>query len=44
MFRSSKHRIQTLEVNEIALSKDNDKRIMIDGIRSLARGHFQLNL
>ena len=44
MLRSSKHKIQTLEVNKVALSKDDDKRITIDGIRSLARGHFQLNL
>ena len=44
MFRSSKHKIQTLEVNKIALNKDDDKRITIDGVRSLARGHFQLNL
>ena len=42
MFRSSKHKIQTLEVNKIALSKDDDKRITIDGVRSLARGHFRL--
>ena len=44
MFRSSLHKIQTLEVNKVSLSKDDDKRIKIDGIRSLARGHFQLNL
>ena len=43
MFRSLKHKIQTLEVNKIALNKDDDKRIMIDGVRSLARGHFRLN-
>ena len=41
MFRSSKHKIQTLEVNKIALSRDNEKRITIDGIRSLARGHYK---
>ena len=44
MFKSLKHRIQTLEVNKIVLNKDDDKRITIDGVRSLARGHFQLNL
>ena len=43
MFRSSCHRIQTLEVNKIALSGDDDKRITIDGVRSLARGHFRLS-
>ena len=42
MFRSSKHKIQTLEVNKLALNKDDDKRITIDGVRSLARGHFRL--
>ena len=42
MFRSSKHEIQTLEVNKLALNKDDDKRITIDGVRSLARGHFRL--
>ena len=42
MFRSSLHKIQTLEVNKIALNKDNDKRIMIDGVSSIARGHHKL--
>ena len=41
MFRSSLHKIQTLEVNKIALSKDDNKRITIDGIKSLARGHYR---
>ena len=30
MFRSSLHKIQTLEVKKIALNKDDDKRITID--------------
>ena len=42
MFRSFHHKLQTLEVNKIALSKDDDKRITIDGVRSLARGHYRL--
>ena len=42
LFRSSLHKIQTLEVNKLALNKDDDKRITIDGVRSLARGHFRL--
>ena len=42
MFRFSLHKIQTLEVNKLALNKDNDKRMTIDGVHSLARGHFQL--
>ena len=29
MFRSSKHKIQTLEVNKVALSREDDKRITI---------------
>ena len=40
MFRSSYHRVRTLEVNKLALSRDNDKRITIDGVVSLARGHW----
>ena len=43
MFRFSLHRMQTLEVNKLALNKDDDKRITIDGVSSLARGHFRLN-
>ena len=39
MFRSSKHRIETLKANKVALSRDDDKRITIDGISSLVRGH-----
>ena len=40
MFRSLKHEVRTLEVNKLALSKDDDKRITVDGIASLARGHY----
>ena len=32
MFRSSKHEVRTLEVNKLALSRDNDKRITVDTI------------
>ena len=42
MFRSSKHKIKTLEVNKLALSREDDKRISIDGIDSLAMGHKNL--
>ena len=42
MFRSSKNRIQTLKANKVALSRDDNKRITIDGISSLARGHYRL--
>ena len=41
MFRSKKHKIKTLEVNKLALSREDDKRISIDGITSLAMGHLQ---
>ena len=40
MFRSSKHEVRTLEVNKLALSRDDDKRITVDGIASLDRGHW----
>ena len=40
MFRSSKHEVRALEVNKLALSRDDDKRITVDGIASLARGHW----
>ena len=40
MFRSSAHEVRTLEVNNLALSRDDDKRITVDGIASLAKGHY----
>ena len=40
MFRSSKHEVRTLEINKLALSRDDDKRLTIDGIASLARGYY----
>ena len=44
MFRSIKHEIFMLEVNKVALSRDNDKRISKkDGISTLARGHRALS-
>ena len=42
MFRSKKHKIKTLEVDKLALSREDDKRISIDGIASLAMGHKNL--
>ena len=42
MFRSSKHEVRMLEVNKLALSRDDDKRITINGINSLARGHYKI--
>ena len=44
MFRSSKHEVRTLEVNKLALSRDDDKRITVDGMSSLARGHWTTQL
>ena len=41
MFRSSKHEVRTLEVNKLALSRDDDKRIIVNGISGLARGHYR---
>ena len=40
MFRSSKHEVRTLEVNKLVLSRDDDKRITVNEISSLARGHW----
>ena len=40
MFRSSSHNVRTLKVNKLALGRDDDKRITIDGVASLARGHW----
>ena len=44
MFRSMKHDIFTIEVNKVALNRDDDKRISKkDGISTLARGHKSLS-
>ena len=42
MFRSKKHNVRTLEVNKLALSREDDKRISINGIDSLAMGHYKV--
>ena len=40
MFRSAKHEVHTIEVNKVALNRDDDKRISRkDGISTFARGH-----
>ena len=40
MFRSAKHEVHTIEVNKVALNRDDDKRISKkDGISTFARGH-----
>ena len=44
MFRSLKHDIFTINVNKVALSNEDDKRIIKkDGISTLARGHKDLS-
>ena len=40
MFRSLRHKVRALEVNKLALSRDDDKRITVNRIDSLARGHY----
>ena len=43
MFRNNKREIQTVEVNKVALNRDDDKRIVKkDGISTLASGHNSL--
>ena len=42
MFRSRKHKVKTLEVNKLALSREDNKRISINGIDSLAMGHYKV--
>ena len=44
MFRSAKHDVHTIEVNKVALNRDDDKRISKkDGISMFARGHKDLS-
>ena len=40
MFRNRKHEVHTVEVNKIALNRDDNKRVVQkDGVSTLARGH-----
>ena len=42
VFRSRRHDVYTEEVNKIALSANDDKRVILkDGIHTLAHGHFR---
>ena len=44
MFRSTKQEVHTIEVNKIALNRDDDKRISRkDRISTFARGHKDLS-
>ena len=42
LFRSRKHEVKTLEVNKLALSREDDKRISINGVACYARGHYRV--
>ena len=43
MFRRNRHRINTVEVNKVALNRDDDKWIVKnDGINTLVHGHNSL--
>ena len=42
LFRSCKHEVKTLEVNKLALSREDDKRISINGVASYAIGHYKV--
>ena len=43
MFRNNNHKIHTVEVNKVALNRDDDKQIVKkDGISTLALGHNSL--
>ena len=43
MFRNKKHEVHTVEVNKVALNRDNDKRrAKRDFVSTLARGHKSL--
>ena len=42
LFRSHKHEVKMLEVNKLALSRGDDKRITINGVASYARGHYRV--
>ena len=43
LIRSEKHNLYTQTVNNIALSADDDKRVISkDGISTLAYGHYKL--
>ena len=44
MFRSSKHEVRTIEVNKVALNRDDNKKVSgRDEISTFARGHKDLS-
>ena len=43
MFRNRNHEVHTVQVNKVALKRNDDKRIAKkDGVSTLARGHKSL--
>ena len=42
LLRSCKHEVKTPEVNKLALSREDNKRITINGVVSYARGHYRV--
>ena len=42
LFRSRKHEVRTLEVNKLALSREDDKRISIDRVASCTIGDYKV--
>ena len=42
LFRSCKHKNKMVEVNKLALSREDDKAITINGVASYARGHNRI--
>ena len=44
MFRNRKHEVHTVEVNKVALNRDDDKRVVQkDGVSTLGLGHYSLS-
>ena len=44
MLRSRLHEVTMIEVNKLALSREDDKRIYVDNTNSLARGHWKTRM
>ena len=40
--RSTKHQVHSLTVNKISISAADDKRFLLDHIRTLAHGHYKI--
>jgi len=44
VIRSHHHETFTEQVNKIALSSDDDKRIILDRINTFAHGHWRVSI